>query len=128
MKQFIIITFLSMCSISVAAAEQKNKEWQPTTLKEETIQQIQKAQHHYKECIAKEMQKQDYAKIDSRNATDIIIKSCESDLSKIRQVYLDVDVPEVVADRHLQKMRVQMTRRLLKEMIVLEASRAGQSK
>jgi len=69
------------------------------------------------------MLKPGYAKIESRNATDAIIKQCEQVLAKMRQVYIDAEVPEVIADRHLKKMRIQITRRVLKQQMFAEASR-----
>jgi hypothetical protein len=39
----------------------------------------------------------------SKGATDAIMKQCEQVLSQMRQVYLDADVPGVIADRHLKK-------------------------
>jgi hypothetical protein len=73
-----------------------------------------------------EMQKKGYLKIESRTATDAIIKQCENVLSDMRQVYLDAKVPSVIADRQLKKMRITITRRVLKQLMFAEAAnRAG---
>ena len=69
------------------------------------------------------MQKKGYAKIESRSATDAIIKQCENVLSQMRQVYIDAEVPGVIADRHLKKMRISITRRVLKQLMFAEAAR-----
>lgn len=111
-------------SATVLADDAKN-EWHNTTLKEETIKQIQLSQVNYKQCVAEEMKKQSYAKQESRAATSAIIKRCENLLGGMRQIYLDAKVPEVIADRHLKKMRIQTTRKLLKQMMFMEASRAA---
>jgi hypothetical protein len=71
------------------------------------------------------MQKKGYLKIESRSATDAIIKQCENVLSQMRQVYTDAEVPDVIADRHLKKMRNDVTRRVLKQLMFVEASRAA---
>ncbi len=123
----IFLGALLMSSSLLHAADSKD-EWHPTTLKDETIKNIQRAQHKYKKCVTDEMQKKGYAKIDSRNATDAIIKRCENELTNMRTAYLKEGVPEKVADRYLRKMRVQITRRLLKEMIVQEAARTSAGK
>lgn len=110
------------------AADAANNEWQETTLKEETIQKIQQAQFTYKKCVVEAMQKSEFSKMESRNATDVIIKQCEPTLSEMRQVYIDAAVPGVIADRHLKKLRIQVTRNLLQELMYLEAARkAGQT-
>jgi len=65
-------------------------------------------------------------KIESRSATDAIIKQCEKVLSNMRKVYLDAEVPAVIADRHLKKMRITITRRVLKQLMFAEAmNKAG---
>ncbi len=126
MKQLLLIALFLSTNIAFAESK-KGDEWNATSLTEETIKKIQKSQLEYKQCVGKEMQKLGYAKIESRSATDAIIKQCESVLSKMRQVYLDVKVPSVLADRHLKKMRIDITRRVLKQLMFAEASRkAGQ--
>lgn len=125
MKQFLILTLFFYSGLSLAA--ESKEEWQGTTLTEEVIQKIQQSQHHYKECVVKEMQKPDYSQQHSKEATGTIIKQCEPELAKMRQVYLDEKVPEVIADRHLKKLRIQTTRKLLQELMFMEAARqAGQ--
>jgi hypothetical protein len=121
MKQFLFITFL--VSSSLAFAKDAKNEWNGTSLTEATIKKIQQAQYGYKKCVTDEMMKVGYAKIESRSATDAIIKQCEKELAKMRQVYLDVEVPGVIADRHLKKMRFDITRRVLKQLMFAEAAR-----
>jgi hypothetical protein len=123
MKKTFAMVMLAF-SATVLADDAKN-EWHNTTLKEETIKQIQLSQLSYKQCVAEEMQKKTYAKQESRMATDAIIKRCENMLGGMRQVYVDAGVPEVIADRHLKKMRIQTTRKLLQQMMFMEASRAA---
>lgn len=121
MKQVLFLTLLITSSF-VSADDAKN-EWHATSLTEVTIKSIQQAQFQYKQCVTNEMQKVGYASIESRTATDAIIKQCENVLSNMRQVYLDAKVPGVIADRHLKKMRIEITRRVLKQMMFAQASR-----
>ena len=121
MKPLLFLTLL--ISVSLSHAEDKKNEWQATTLSEATIKNIQQSQINYKQCVGDEMQKKGYASIDARNATDAIIKRCETTLSKIRQAYLDAKVPSIIADRHLKKMRITITRRVLKQLMFAEAAR-----
>jgi len=130
MKKTLCLAMLLVATNSYAAdAKQAKNEWQNTTISEATIAKIQAAKFEYKKCVSDEMQKSDYAKQESRQATEVIIKQCESVLTKMREVYLAEKVPEVIADRHLKQMRLQTTRDVLQNMMYAEAARSsGQSK
>lgn len=123
MKKFLFLALL--VGATSAFADDAKNEWHNTTLSEETIKQIQHAQFNYKQCVTEEMQKQGYAKIDIRNATEAIIKRCEAVLAGMRQVYLDAGVPEIIAGRHMKKMRTDVSRRVLKQLMFAEAARAA---
>jgi hypothetical protein len=128
MKHVLFLALLIGSNFSYAdeAKNGKKNEWKGTTLTEATIKTIQQAQFKYKKCVMTEMQKKGYLKIESRTATDAIIKQCEKVLSDMRQVYLDAKVPGVIADRQLKKMRITITRRVLKQLMFAEAAnRAG---
>jgi len=120
--KYRLIAALMMVA-GVACAEEAKDEWNATTLKDETIQKIQQAQFSYKKCVVDTMQKPEYAKLESRNATDAITRLCEPVLGEMRKVYTDVDVPAVIADRHLKKLRIQVTRKLLQELMYAEAAK-----
>jgi hypothetical protein len=126
MKKILCLVALLLATNSYAEAS-KN-EWQNTTISEDTIAKIQAAKYEYKKCVSDEMQKPAYQNQESRAATEIIIKQCEPVLTKMRAVYLEEKVPEVIADRHLKQMRLQTTRDALQNMMYGEATRAGQSK
>ncbi|MCK5924835.1 MAG: hypothetical protein KAG10_02975 [Methylococcales bacterium] len=111
-----------MYSGFTTATESKSV-WNATSLTPEVMKKIQSSQLTYKKCVIQEMKKPPYAKQESRKATGNIIKKCEPVLSKMRDVYLKVKVPSVIADRHLKKMRIQITRKLLQELMFREASK-----
>lgn len=117
-----------MCVANLAWAEEPPKdEWNATTLTDDVIKKIQQAQFTYKKCVVDEIRKPDYAKLDSRNATDVIARQCEPTLGEMRKVYTDAGVPGVIADRHLKKLRIQVTRNMLQELMYAEAAKkAGQ--
>lgn len=129
MKHILFLALLigsNLCYADEAKKQLKN-EWSATSLTDDTIKKIQQSQFQYKKCVTDEMQKKGYLKIESRSATDAIIKQCEQVLSNMRQVYLDAEVPGVIADRHLKKMRIDITRRVLKQLMFAEAAKsAGQ--
>ena len=120
--QYLSILLLAV-ALNATANDAKN-DWHDTTLSEETIQKIQQAGFDYKKCASDAMQKEVYLTQDSRAATEEVIKSCEPILAKMRQVYVDENVPEVVADRHLKQMRIKTTRNVLQEMMYTEAARS----
>jgi hypothetical protein len=118
------ILFLSlMLSAATVYADDPKNDWHNTELTDATIKKIQEAQYQYKKCVAEEMQKPAYREIDTRKATDQVIKQCEPALAKMREVYLGEKVPGIIADRHLKQMRLRTTRTLLQELMFSEAAR-----
>ena len=121
MKKILFLCLLSFAA--TAYSDDAKNEWHNTTLSEATIEKIQAAKFEYKKCVSDEMQKPTYQQQDSRNATEAIIKQCESVLAKMREVYTDAEVPGTIADRHLKQMRLQTTRDVLQNMMFSEAAR-----
>ncbi|MCK5872490.1 MAG: hypothetical protein KAG26_06670 [Methylococcales bacterium] len=121
MKKIIVLSLLLYSGFTVAV--DTKSVWNATSLTPEVMKKIQASQLAYKKCVIKEMQKPDYQKIESRQATGTIIKQCEPVLGKMRAVYIEVKVPNIIADRHLKKMRIQTTRKLLQELMFREASK-----
>jgi hypothetical protein len=125
MKKILFLVLL--LSAATAYSDDAKNEWHNTTLSDATIEKIQVAKYEYKKCVGDEMQKSAYQEQDSRNATEAIIKQCESVLAKMREIYTDAKVPEVIADRHLKQMRMQTTREALQGMMFSEAARKAGS-
>lgn len=121
MKKFFFLAIL--LSLSTAFADDAKNEWHNTTLSDATIKKIQDAQYQYKKCAGEEMQKPTYQKLDSRQATDLLMKQCEPILAQIREVYTAENVPGIVADRHLRQIRIQTTRSVLQGLMFAEAAR-----
>ena len=97
--------------------------WNGTNLSDATIKQVQEDKYIYTQCVYTEAQKKGYQKIDSRVATDAVIKQCEPELAKIRTTFINDGIPEVIADRYLKKTRVQVTRKILQSLMFAEAAR-----
>ena len=121
MKKIFFASLLLFAG-NVFADDAKN-EWHNTVLTDATIEKVQAAKYEYKKCVGDEMQKSSYQDQDSRKATDAIMKQCESILAKMRAVYTEAKVPEVISDRHLKQIRMQTTREALQGMMFSEASR-----
>jgi predicted acetyltransferase len=126
MKKILFLAIL--LSAGTALANDAKNEWHNTTLSDATIEKIQASKYEYKKCVGNEMQKPVYQEQDSRRATEAIIKQCEPALAKMREIYTDAEVPEVIADRHLKQMRLQTTREALQGMMFSEAARKAGNK
>jgi len=121
MNKYVLLV-LCLTASSAFADDAKN-EWKNTSLSDAIIEKIQVAKYDYKKCASDEMQKAVYQDIDTRNATDAIMKQCEAILAKMREVYTKAEVPGVIADRHLKQLRMQTTREVLQGMMFFSASR-----
>lgn len=121
MKKILFLTVL--LSAATTFADDAKNEWHNTTLSDATIKKIQDAKYQYKKCVSDEMQKTAHQEQESRQATEEIMKQCESVLSQMREVYLAEKVPGIIADRHLKQMRMQTTRNVLQGMMFGEAAR-----
>lgn len=123
-KLFFLIALLFALPVT---AEESKDEWQNTTLSDATIKKIQESKYEYKKCVGQEMQKPAYLDMDTRKATEAIMKTCEPVLGKIREVYTAEKIPTALADRHLKQIRIQTTRKALQNLMFEQAVRsAGQ--
>lgn len=120
-KCYLFLICLMYSSFS-CAIEGKN-EWNDTKLTDSTIKKVQLVQYQYKKCVADNMKKIGNHQIEVKVATGSIMKQCEQVLAKMRQLYLNNNVPSVIADRHLKKMRNDITRRVVKHLMFTAAAR-----
>lgn len=122
-----ILFLILLLSAGTAFSDDAKNEWHNTTLSDATIEKIQAGKYEYKKCVGGEMQKLANQQQEFRNATDAVMKHCEPLLAKMREIYTDAKVPEVIADRHLKQMRMQTTREALQGMMFSEAARKAGS-
>lgn len=122
------ILFLSLLlSAGIAFSDDAKNEWHNTTLSDATIEKIQAVKYEYKKCVGGEMQKPANQNLDSRKATDAIMKKCDPVLTKMREIYAAAEVPDVIARRHEKQLRIQTTREALQGMMFSEAARKAGS-
>ncbi len=122
MKQIFFVAML-LAAWNLFAADAGGEQWHSTTLSDATIKNIQDAKYRYLHCISKETEKRLDSKMDSRAATDLILKQCEQPLTNIRQVFKQEKVPDGIADLYLKKTRTQTARKVLEQMMYSAASR-----
>ncbi len=122
MKQIFFVVML-LAGWNVYAADAGAEQWHSTTLSDTTIKNIQGAKYRYLHCIGRETEKHLAGNMDSRAATDLILKQCEQPLANIREVFKQEKVPDGIADRYLKKTRTQTARKVLEQMMYSAASR-----
>lgn len=110
-------------SATPISSDNKSQSWESTTLSDATIKHIQDAKHQYLLCITAETQMLQKTNMDSRAATDLILKHCEENLAQIRTVFNQEQVPVAISDRYIKKTRTQTARKVLQEMIIAAATR-----
>ena len=96
-----------------------------SALTEQSIKEIQQSKRTYLLCINDEMQKHlqsDARNMDSRHASDKVLKICEPTLAKIRTVFVAQNAPEAVANQYLKRTRTQTARKVLQEMMYASAT------
>jgi len=114
----LIVGFAS--ATSLCAEEQ----WQTSTLSDEIIRKIQSETAEYHRCLGSEVKQFQQKRMDSRNAANLILKSCESKLLPIRETFLAQNVELAAANRYLMRKRHQAARKVLQSMMFAASQRA----
>lgn len=122
MKNFLFWSLIFTCFSAVAGRNDGN-EWQETSLPDSAIEHIQKAKFQYGQCIRAEINKVMDSKMDSRRATDLVMKQCENELTRVRKIFIDEKVPEHIADRYMKQTRTQTARNTLKQLMYVDAAK-----
>ena len=122
MRKFILCLTL-LTSFNLYAEKKGDGEWKKTTLSDSAIEQIQAAKYKYNQCISVEIEKMIPANLDSRKATDIVLKKCESVLTEVRNVFIGAEVTEKLADRYMKKTRTETARNTLKHLMFVDAAK-----
>ena len=121
MKRFLLYVLGLMIAPSGSAISAQT--WQATTLSSATIEKTRVATQAYHACLDKEINAFRQTPMDSRDATSIILKKCEFELTPIRTALLAEQVPPKIADRLLRKRRNQAVRKVLQLMMFAESQR-----
>jgi uncharacterized damage-inducible protein DinB len=122
MNKFLFFLLLAT-SLQLSAADNPDLQWKSTSLNEATIKHIQQAKFQYMTCITKEITKKEYVKIDTRAATDKILKQCEPSLGEVKKVFAEEKVPDNITQRYLKSTRTQTARKVLEHMIISAAKK-----
>ena len=94
-----------------------NERWNPSILSEQTIQKINQQTKVYHQCLDRQITTFNLKGIDSRDASNWILKQCENQLDPIRAALLNEKVPVEIANRYLLKKKHQAARKVLRFMM-----------
>ncbi len=122
MRKFLLLVLL-VISLPTLAEKNQKKEWQASTLSDSTIANIQKAKYEYLTCITQEVKKKSKIKMDTRAATDLVLKECEKNLDNISTTFKKENIPSSMSDRYIKKTRTQTARKVLQEFIYAAAAK-----
>ncbi len=122
MRKFLLLVLL-VISLPTLAEKNQKKEWQASTLSDSTIANIQKAKYEYLTCITQEVKKKSKIKMDTRAATDLVLKECEKNLVNISTTFKKENIPSSMSDRYIKKTRTQTARKVLQEFIYAAAAK-----
>ena len=117
---FGLIVFINCVVAGQAIAEE---EWQASALSSESISKIQSETVEYHRCLGGEVSQMHDTQLDSRDATSLILKKCESKLIPIRAIFLSENVEVAAIDRFLMRKRHQAVRKVLQAMMFAESQR-----
>ncbi len=122
MRKYLLLIFFAV-SLQALAADKSSEEWQASTLSDSTIANIQKSKYEYMTCITNGVKKRIKVEMDSRKLADEILKECEKSLVNVRETFIKEKVPAKSADRYMKMTRTKTARKLLKELMLIAASR-----
>lgn len=118
-----LIALLIISGSSLPIPLLAEEQWQASTLSAESIHKIQTKTEAYHQCLHKEVSGFPLSAVDSRDATNAILKKCEPRLIPIRELLLLENVTPRVANRYLLSKRHQAARNVLKSMMYAESQR-----
>ena len=128
---------LSICHLVVACqlnpaetpfadAPKKNREWQASTLKPETVAKANAAIKRYERCLNDETVSRAAEKKDFRAIGDQVLQICEPVLACVKSAYRTENVPDVVSERYMRQTRSRGAQSLMRFLEAAQAQRVSQ--
>lgn len=118
--------WLAMAVPALAAEEpaELKQEWQPSTLSDKTLAQINGGLEQYQTCLNDETRAHLNDKEDSRKVTDLILRNCEKKLGPVKEAFDAEKVPGNLSDRYLRSKRSRAAQQVVKVVMGAQASRS----
>lgn len=129
-----VLANVLLAGLALAACRQapvKNAEepqaWQPSTLSEQTLDQVNAGLRVYQQCANDETRAHLNDRMDSRKVTDVILKNCEDKLSAIKTAFDAEQVPASISERYLRSKRSMAAQQILRVVMATQAVRSTES-
>jgi hypothetical protein len=129
-----VLASVLLAGLALAACQQapvKNAEepraWQPSTLSEQTLDQVNAGLRIYQQCANDETRAHLNDRMDSRKVTDVILKNCEGKLSAIKTAFDAEQVPASISERYLRSKRSMAAQQILRVVMATQAVRSTES-
>lgn len=119
---------LAACQSPPPKPPDSSQTWQPSTLKEETMNQVHAGLRVYELCVNDETKKHINDKEDSRRITDLILKNCEDKLQAVKAPLDAEQVPDAASERFLRRQRSQVAQQVLRVVMATQAVRSARDK
>ena len=109
--------------VPAALAGEIKQEWQPTTLKEATLNKVNAGLEQYQRCLNDETRAHVNDRDDSRRVADRILQRCEDRLTPVKAAFDAEKVPGVISDRYIRSKRSKAAQQVVRVVMSAEASR-----
>lgn len=117
---------LTACQSAAEKPPEPSQEWRPSTLKEETLNQVHAGLRVYEQCVNDETRAHMNDKEDSRRVTDLILKNCEDKLLAVKAPFDAEKVPDAISERYLRSKRSQVAQQVVRVVMATQAVRSAQ--
>lgn len=118
------LIFTAACLLPLLALAEEGQ-WEPSKLKDSTIEAAQRQTANYQRCIDTEGQGISSRQADARELANEVLKKCEDRLTPVREAFLSQGVSAQEADRYLRKTRTYAARNLLRALMEVQAMRGA---
>lgn len=108
-------------TLAVNLAQGEEQQWEPSTLKPETIEATHQARIEYYTCLRQELARTDPLQADARHLGDALLERCEPRLQPIATALAAERVPASIANRYLRSIRVPASRFVLQQLMGAQA-------
>jgi len=123
--QGVFVLVLTGLLIAACQSAPVKSDWQPSTLREETIAKANSAVRNYHQCLNDETLALADDPADPRAIADLILKRCEDKMMPIKAAFDAEQVPASITERYMRKTRSQGAQSVLRYVMAVHAVRSA---
>ncbi len=123
MSGLSVLAIMVLATGPANAGEEIKQEWQPSTLSEKTLAQVNGGVEAYQKCLNKETLAHVNDKEDSRKVTDLILRNCEKPLTLVKEAFEAEKVPGIISDRYIRSKRSRGAQQVVRVVMGAQAAR-----